>query len=304
MKKIIYEYTDGEILELLGRKERIIDFSSVNDFYKNKTILITGGAGSIGGELVRQVLELPVKAVYAVDFNEYGIFNLQRRISDKRLKAILLNVLDSEIGDIRADILVHASAYKHCPLLEQFKVVAYRNNVDGFYNVLAGSEFDSVTLVSTDKAVNPTSYMGETKRLCEKALIDGLLSHCYDDYSIVRFGNVLQSLGSVVPIFLEQLANGQNLTVTDKKIKRYFMSKKEAVGLILLATAMGDNKIYTLEMGEQVEIYKLAQALIRDTGADVGIDITGLRPAEKMYEELSYGNTEPSFVGGINISSE
>lgn len=304
MKRVIYEYTDAEILKLLGRKERTIDFSPVEAFYNGQTVLITGGAGSIGRELIRQILELPVKKVYAVDFNEYGIFDLQRRICDKRLEPVLLNVLDPEIGSIWADILIHASAYKHCPLLEQFKSTAYRNNVEGFYNTLTTNEFDSVTLVSTDKAVRPTSYMGETKRMCEKSLLDGSLSHCYDSYSIVRFGNVLQSVGSVVPIFLEQLADGINLTVTDKKIKRFFMSKKEAVGLTLLATAMNGNNIYTLEMGEQIEVYKLASALIKDTGVDVDIDVVGLRPAEKMFEELSYGDVEPSRFSGINISKE
>jgi len=290
MKKKVFQFEDFEILEALGRKERIVDWHRLHGLYDGKRIMVTGGAGSIGSELVKTLLKLDVKSVIAVDFNEYGIFKLMR--VDDRLKPVLFNLrFPPEFDNV--DIVIHASAYKHAPMSELFPFEYYSNNVDGFVNVRGfakkcGAKF---ILVSTDKAINPSSVMGKTKKACEDA---------NDCGHSVRFGNVLQSIGSVVPTFLEQIQEGRKLTITHPEIKRYFMSKKEAVCLILESLEIGGiGDIFALDMGEQIKIVDLAKALFKLTGIDTGIEYIGLRPTEKLEEELYYKDCEKTSIEGI-----
>jgi FlaA1/EpsC-like NDP-sugar epimerase len=290
MERTIFEFTDAEILEVLGRKERALPIEKLKRMYLGKKVLVTGGAGSIGSELVDTLNQLGA-VVFLIDKDEHGVFRMRNKYPD--VGCILGDVLFDMHNLPVVDIIIHASAYKHAPMSEDYKKVYYRNNVEGFECVM---EFAykynlKVILVSSDKAINPTSAMGWSKKYCEEKNTSG---------HSVRFGNVLQSQGSVVPIFLEQLSRGENLTITDPKIKRYFMSKKEAVGLILESLEIGGRgDIFALDMGEQIKIVDLASALMKLTGVTVDIDFVGLRPTEKLEEQLYYKDCSKTLIDGI-----
>lgn len=297
MKKL----TDDQILAMIGRVRKHVDYNILNKFYKGKKVLVTGGAGSIGSELVKLLLELETKQVIAFDFNEFAIFRLPehpklvKKIGDVKTRA-LFNVLKV----FGPDVVVHASAYKHVPLMQSNPLEAFNNNVFGCSNTIElCSRFgvESFVLVSTDKAVKTTNVMGATKRLCEI-----LLENSDSDMTLnaVRFGNVIRSRGSAINTFISQIENGEDVTVTHSKVKRYFMSKQEAVELILQSAIETVNKsIYLLDMGMPIKIVDLAQALIKELGSNSKIKFIGLRNGEKMFEELTFDPTSMVNVGNM-----
>lgn len=293
IKNPVKEYSDDEILRLLGREPVYRDLKEVRSFYRGKTIVVTGGAGSIGTELVKLVITLGVKRVVVFDRWENGIFHLQQSLNSPLVTYIIGDVKTKKIDKIlhqyRPEIIIHASAYKHVPLMQDNPIEAFNNNVWGAINTMESAirnDCENFVLVSTDKAVNPTNVMGATKRICEIIMqnVNGNTK-----FNVVRFGNVIQSNGSVVPTFLRQIEQGQDLTVTHKNITRYFMTKREASELILLSSTIAKSgEIFLLDMGDPIKIYDLAQRLVEDNNSDSRIVITGLRKGEKMFEELSY----------------
>lgn len=290
--------------DLLGREKVSIDWSNVAQRVQGKSILITGGGGSIGSELARQLAKLNIKSLCIVDHSEYNLYQIDRELNngnnDLVVKSLLLNVTDKAhlfqvFSKVKPDIVFHAAAYKHVPLLEKMPCEGFINNVVGTKNVVdTCSQFniERMVLVSTDKAVNPYSIMGATKRIAE--------SYCQyknnqsdTDFIIVRFGNVLGSAGSVVPLFKEQIAQGGPITVTHKEMTRYFMTIKEACQLIVQSMALGSSgDIHVLDMGKPVSIMSLANRMIslsgKIPGVDIKVELTGLRAGEKMHEQLYY----------------
>lgn len=294
-----------DIEELLFRKPHVISDERTNKYYKDKVVLITGGGGSIGSELCRQVAKMHPKKIIILDIYENGAYNLQQE-----LKIIYGNSLDLQIeicsitnrNALRTvferhhpQIIINASAHKHVPLMEHNCIEAIYNNVFGTLNLVElceEYEVERFILISTDKAVNPTNVMGATKRMCE--MIVQCASHYGKvKYSATRFGNVLGSAGSVIPLFKRQIASGGPVTLTDKRITRYFMTIPEASQLVLQSGAIANNgELFVLDMGQPIKILDLAENMIRLSGVK-GIKIieTGLRPGEKLYEEL-LTNTE------------
>ncbi len=294
---------DVEITDLLGRKEIKIDTDRLRDYYQNKTILVTGGGGSIGSELCRQLAGLNPEKLIIVDIYENNAYEIQNELMRKypalNLKTLIASVRDEEKLDCifnteRPDIVFHAAAHKHVPLMETSPHEAVKNNVFGTLNVVKACDkyqVERMLLISTDKAVNPTNVMGATKRICEMIIQAYNRISTHTDYVAVRFGNVLGSNGSVIPLFKRQIEEGGPLTVTHKDITRFFMTIPEAVQLVLTACSMAKGgEIFVLDMGEPVKIYDLAENLIRLSGyepnVDIQIKVTGLRPGEKLYEEL------------------
>lgn len=289
-----------QIEDLLFRKPIVMQADKVKDYYRNKVILVTGGAGSIGSELCRQLASYGPKTLIVLDIYENTAYELQQE-----LKMLYGNKLDFhvEICSItnkeglrrtfekyRPQIIINAAAHKHVPLMEDDAQEAIENNVFGCKNLIdLTEEFRSqrFMMVSTDKAVNPTNVMGATKRLCEMLVLSASRSG-KAIYSCTRFGNVLGSAGSVIPLFKRQIANGGPVTITDKRITRYFMTIPEASQLVLQSGQMAKNgELFVLDMGQPVKIYDLAQNMIRLSGAtNVEIVEIGLRPGEKLYEEL------------------
>jgi FlaA1/EpsC-like NDP-sugar epimerase len=298
----IGEFRDVRLEDLLGRNPVEIDLESVSRHIAGRIVLVTGAAGSIGSELCRQILEFRPAKLICLDQSETGIFYLQLELAHhKNGTAEVFCVADiSDRYRIRhlfqehhPQIVFHAAAYKHVPVMEMNVQEAVKNNVFAFMNLLEIAEesrCESFVLISSDKAVNPTSVMGATKRL------DELIHSCRPTNSMrcvsVRFGNVLGSNGSVVPVLQEQLRTGQPLTITHPDIKRFFMTTREAVSLVLEAFAIGDHgDILVLDMGEPVRILDLARTLIHLSGKseeEVNIRFTGLRKGEKLWEELFY----------------
>lgn len=293
---------DVQVEDLLGRE--VIEISSTaSQLVKGKTIMVTGGGGSIGSELCRQIAASNPKKLVIVDIYENNAYAIQqeliRKYGDKLdLEVQIASVRDSKKVDLlfahyRPNIVFHAAAHKHVPLMETSPEEAVKNNVFGTYNVALSAEkygADRFVLISTDKAVNPTNVMGATKRICEM-IIQSIAKNSKTSFCAVRFGNVLGSNGSVLPLFKEQIASGGPLTVTDPNIIRYFMTIPEAVSLVLQAASMGGaGNIYVLDMGAPVRILDLAENLIKLAGfipyRDIDIVFTGLRPGEKLYEEL------------------
>ena len=310
MKEILYSnkplkintFKDVEIEDLLGRDPIRLENEDIANFIKDKIVLVTGGGGSIGSELCRQIASFGARELLMVDIYENTLYETELEIRKKypelNLTAIIASVRDNKrISEIfekyKPEIVFHAAAHKHVPLMETSPIEAIKNNVFGTYNVArAANNFDveKFILVSTYKAVNPTSVMGATKRICEM-IIQMQNSKSKTNYVAVRFGNVLGSHGSVIPIFKKQIAQGGPVTVTHKDITRYFMTIPEAVGLILQAITFAEGgEIFVLDMGEPVKIYDLAEKMVRLSGyepnVDMPIKITGLRPGEKLYEEL------------------
>lgn len=294
----IDDVTDVDVLDLVGRKPVKHDLDAAREFMRGKTVLVTGTAGSIGSRLVAQLTLLEPAAVVCVDRWENGMFALQRtldgadgieyRIADITNEPLLGRI----IGDARPDVIYHAAAYKHVPLMQDNPHEAIRNNLGGTLAVLDAAlahGVGHVVYVSTDKAVNPVNVMGATKRLGELALEALTQRDTSTRFNAVRFGNVIESNGSVMGIFREQIARGLPLTVTHPDVTRYFMTIDEASQLIIQTTLLGRHgELFVLDMGEPVKIIDLAQSLIRATRPGLSIDIVGLRPGEKMYEELSY----------------
>ena len=295
---------DIKIEELLGRDEFKVRQELIDVSVKDKVVMVTGGAGSIGSELCRQVLNFGCRHLIIFDQHENGMFFLNQEFVKKydtsRYTLVMGTVRErdklSEVMErYRPDIIFHAAAYKHVPMMEISATEAIKNNVFGTLNVIECAEKAGVkkfVLISTDKAVNPTNIMGASKRIAEM-LIETRGKTGKMKMAAVRFGNVLGSNGSVIPIFLQQIKEGGPITLTDRNIKRYFMSIPEAVRLVLQTGAFADSgEIFVLDMGEPVYIYDLACDLIRINGLvpeqDIQIKVTGLRPGEKMFEELRY----------------
>lgn len=300
----VTQIRDVSLEDLLGREPAHIDLASVGREITGRKVLVTGAAGSIGSELCRQILEYKPSQLACVDQSENGLFFLDRTLSPgkngSQLSLHVGDVAEQEsmrilFSQYQPEIIFHAAAYKHVPMMEANVHEAVRNNVFGLLNLVNIADevgCRSFVMISSDKAVNPTNIMGATKRICELILSskppNGM--RCVS----VRFGNVLGSSGSVVPLFREQLEKNEPLTITDPEIKRFFMTTREAVALVLQASAIGEHgDILVLDMGEPVRILDLARSLIRLSGKsedDVQIRFTGLRPGEKFDEELFYGS--------------
>ena len=293
-----------EIADLLGRKALdVIDKNTAN-FYKDKVVLVTGGGGSIGSELCRQVAKMNPKQIIILDIYENCAYDIQQELKMKYGKDFNLQVeiisitnrpaMERVFAKYHPNIVVMAAAHKHVPLMEHNVVEAVENNVFGTLNTVELAEkygVDRVHMVSTDKAVNPTSVMGATKRICEMIVQAHSTKEQHTTFSATRFGNVLGSAGSVIPLFKKQIENGGPITLTDYRIIRYFMTIPEASQLVLQSASMAKNgELFVLDMGEPVKIYDLAKNMIRLSGLEPDVDIEikeiGLRPGEKLYEEL------------------
>lgn len=301
----VSQLKDVEIEDLLGRDPIKVDWNQIASYVKNKTIMITGGGGSIGSELCRQVAKNNPKQLIIVDIYENNAYDIQMELKEKYPSLDLIvriasvrdqHKIDCLFAEFKPDVVYHAAAHKHVPLMEDSPNEAIKNNVFGTLNVARAASKYGVSrfvLISTDKAVNPTNIMGATKRMCEM-IIQASNRHSKTEYTAVRFGNVLGSNGSVIPLFKKQIAKGGPVTVTDKEIIRYFMTIPEAVSLVIQAGIYAKGgEIFVLDMGKPVKIDDLARNLIKLSGYTPDVDIpivyTGLRPGEKLYEELLMG---------------
>lgn len=290
------------IEDLLGRDTIDIDLESVGQYVRNKRILVTGGGGSIGSELCRQIASHNPKLLIIFDIYENNAYDIQQELVRKypnlKLEVLIGSVrntsrIESVMEYYRPDVVFHAAAHKHVPLMEDSPNEAIKNNVFGTYKTARAADKFGVkkfVLISTDKAVNPTNIMGASKRLCEM-IVQTFSKYSRTEYVIVRFGNVLGSNGSVIPLFKKQMEEGGPVTVTHPDVIRYFMTIPEAVSLVLQAGAYAHGgEIFVLDMGEPVKIADLAKNLIRLSGYTLGVNMeikyTGLRPGEKLYEEL------------------
>ena len=288
--------------DFLGRKEIVVNINEISSSLKDKKIIVTGGGGSIGSELCRQIAKCKPKELIIFDIYENNAYEIEqeliRNYPHLNLRTIIGSVrdydrLENVFKEYKPEYVFHAAAHKHVPLMENSPNEAIKNNCLGTLNTVKISDKYKVkkfVLISSDKAVRPTNVMGATKRICEM-IIQAYDKKSKTDYVAVRFGNVLGSNGSVIPLFLKQIENGGPVTVTHKNITRYFMTIPEAVSLILQAFCYAEGgEIFVLDMGEPVKIYDLAKKLIRYKGyepnIDIPIKITGLRPGEKLYEEL------------------
>lgn len=298
----VSQLRDVEIGDLLGREQIKVNLNEILGYVQNKVVLVTGGGGSIGSEICRQLAGHGVKQLIIVDIYENNIYEIQQELKRKYpeldLVALIASVrnthrIDEIMGKYRPNVVYHAAAHKHVPLMEDSPNEAIKNNVFGTYKTASAAGKHGVerfVLISTDKAVNPTNIMGASKRMCEM-IVQTLDKFYPTEFVAVRFGNVLGSNGSVIPLFKKQIAEGGPVTVTHPDIIRYFMTIPEAVSLVLQAGAYAKGgEIFVLDMGEPVKIADLAKNLIRFSGFKVGEDIeikyTGLRPGEKLYEEL------------------
>lgn len=300
-KRMLREF---DIDELLFRQPIVVNNEFVADYYKGKVILITGGGGSIGSELCRQLAKMQPKQIVALDIYENGVYDLQQELrlrygDELDFKAEIANICCERsmrriMEEYHPQIVVHAAAHKHVPLMEKNCIEAVENNVFGTLNVIKMCEkygAQRFMMVSTDKAVNPTNIMGATKRMCEIIARAHSASGSSVVFSDTRFGNVLGSAGSVVPLFKRQIANGGPITLTDKRVIRYFMTIPEASQLVLHSGAIAKNgELFVLDMGQPIKIYDLAVNMIKLSGLepfrDIDIIETGLRLGEKLYEEL------------------
>ncbi|MDD6528174.1 MAG: nucleoside-diphosphate sugar epimerase/dehydratase [Oscillospiraceae bacterium] len=313
----IYQLANGEVdiqkirkvdvEDLLGRDSIRINLDEISGYIKNKTVLVTGGGGSIGSELCRQISKYEPKELIIFDIYENNAYQIQQELRrsypDLNLTVLIGSVRDRErVNDLfakyRPNLVFHAAAHKHVPLMEDSPAEAIKNNVFGTFNVAtAASEYgaEKMVLISTDKAVNPTNVMGASKRMCE-LIIEMMNDNSDTEFVAVRFGNVLGSNGSVIPLFKKQIEHGGPVTVTHKDIIRYFMTIPEAVSLVLQAGSYAKGgEIFVLDMGDPVRIDDLARNMIKLSGfepdVDIKVEYTGLRPGEKLFEELLL-NTE------------
>ena len=292
-----------EIEDLLGRQPVTLDNPRIAAFIRGKAVLVTGGGGSIGSELCRQIAQYQPALLVIVDIAENTTYELQNDLLYRYGGALPMRVEIASVRDkkrleqifvaYRPQVVFHAAAHKHVPLMESSPAEAVKNNVFGTYNAALTARTygaEKFVLISTDKAVNPTNVMGATKYLCEQVL-QGLRQEGGTEFAAVRFGNVLGSSGSVIPLFKKQIARGGPVTITDKRIVRYFMTISEAVQLVLEAGSFAHSgEVFVLDMGEPVRILELAEKMIRLSGCtpytDIEIREVGLRPGEKLYEEL------------------
>lgn len=308
----IYQLVNGDVSiaklknvdvnDLLGREPVQVDLTSIMNYVAGKTVMVTGAGGSIGSELCRQIAEHNPKLLLLIDIYENTTYDIQNELRanfpDLNLVVLIASVrntkrMDRIIGTYRPDIIYHAAAHKHVPLMEDSPNEAVKNNVLGTWKVVEAADKWKVkrfVMISTDKAVNPTNIMGATKRICEM-IIQMYNKHSGTEFVAVRFGNVLGSNGSVIPLFQKQIAAGGPVTVTHPEIIRYFMTIPEAVSLVLQAGAYAKGgEIFILDMGDPVKIADLAKNLIllsgHKPGEDIKIEFTGLRPGEKLYEEM------------------
>ncbi|AWI06863.1 polysaccharide biosynthesis protein [Clostridium drakei] len=298
----ISKLRDVNIEDLLGRDEVKLNNENINKYIKDKTILVTGGGGSIGSELCRQIARFNPKKLLILDIYENNVYDVQMELnynhSDLQKEVIIASIRDKKRMDkifnkYKPDVVFHAAAHKHVPLMEENPSEAIKNNVIGTYNILKCCDEFKVkkfVQISTDKAVNPTNIMGATKRFCE-IMVQAFDRASETEYVAVRFGNVLGSNGSVIPLFKKQIAHGGPVTVTHPEINRFFMTIPEAAQLVIQAGAIAKGgEIFVLDMGQPVKIVDLARDLITLSGykpdVDIKIEYTGLRPGEKLYEEL------------------
>lgn len=297
-----HQTRDVDINDLLGREPINIDLKRVMSYVNDKTILVTGGGGSIGSELCRQIAAQDPKRLIIFDIYENNAYDIQNELKHDHPKLEVVTLigsvrdssrLDMVLEKYKPDIIYHAAAHKHVPLMEDSPNEAIKNNVLGTYKLVRAADKHKVkrfVMISTDKAVNPTNIMGATKRICEM-IVQDFNTHSECEFVAVRFGNVLGSNGSVIPLFKKQIENGGPVTVTHPEIIRYFMTIPEAVSLVLQAGADAKGgEIFVLDMGKPVKIVDLAKNLIKLMGhvpdGDIKIEYTGLRPGEKLYEEL------------------
>ncbi|MGN0144912.1 MAG: polysaccharide biosynthesis protein [Clostridium sp.] len=293
---------DVDVEDLLGRDPIQLDNKGIEDYIKGKTILVTGAGGSIGSELCRQIAVFRPERLVLFDIYENSVYDIQNELKedfpDMNMSVLIGSIRDrNRLHEVftkyKIDVVFHAAAHKHVPLMEDSPKEAIKNNVFGTLNLALEASEANVSrfvMISTDKAVNPTNIMGATKRLCEM-IVQAMDKQSKTEFVAVRFGNVLGSNGSVIPLFKRQIAHGGPVTVTHKKIIRYFMLIPEAAQLVLQAGAFAKGgEIFVLDMGKPVKIYDLACDLIRLSGLepnrDIKIVFTGLRPGEKLYEEL------------------
>ena len=299
---------DFDVEELLFRKEQEVITDETIAYYKDKVILVTGGGGSIGSEIARQLANMEPRQLVLLDIYENGVYDIQQELRIQYGNKLDLQIeicsitnkqaLEKVFARYKPNIVIMAAAHKHVPLMEHNVIEAVDNNVFGtLYTVELSEKYnvDRVHMVSTDKAVNPTNVMGATKRMCEMICMTHAAIKQHTTFSATRFGNVLGSAGSVIPLFKKQIANGGPITLTDKRIIRYFMTIPEASQLVLHSAAIAKNgELMVLDMGQPVKIYELAVNMIELAGLQVGKDIeiieTGLRPGEKLYEELLVKN--------------
>lgn len=301
---LISQAKEIKIEDLLGRKPIEFNKEEIRSFIAGKVCMVTGGGGSIGSELVRQIAKYSPKQVVIVDIYENNAYDIQQELlleygSSLNLVTLISSVrdydkMDAIFKEYRPQLVFHAAAHKHVPLMETVPEEAVKNNIFGTFNMATLSEFygvDKFVMISTDKAVNPTNVMGATKRACEMIIQYKAQTSTHTEFVTTRFGNVLGSNGSVIPLFRRQIESGSPVTVTHPDIIRYFMTIPEAVSLVLEAGAMAKGgEIFVLDMGAPVKITTLAENLIRMYGKvpykDVKIVFTGLRPGEKLFEEL------------------
>lgn len=293
----VSDLTDVDVLQLVGREPVKHDLLDAQEMVRGRRVLVTGAAGSIGSRLVEHLLDLGVESAVALDWSETGLFHLGARLQNDRLRTVIADVKNSArlqriFEAHRPELVFHAAAFKHVPLMEENPTEAVANNALGAENVLrqairAGASH--AVYVSTDKAVRPANVMGATKRLGELLLRDLARDSGDTKLTAVRFGNVLQSNGSVMETFRQQIERGGPLTVTHPDVTRFFMTIDEAAQLIIQSALLGANgDICVLDMGEPVRIMELAESLIKATAPHVRIEVTALRPGEKLYEELTY----------------
>jgi FlaA1/EpsC-like NDP-sugar epimerase len=331
-KASVEDLREIDIEDLLGREPVAPDPELMRLCITRKSVLVTGAGGSIGSELCRQILQLTPTTLVLVDNSEFALYQIERelremaslegRFSQIQIVALLASIEDKKrltaaMRSFSTDTVYHAAAYKHVPTVEANPVIAVRNNVfdtKSLVETAVQASVNAFIMVSTDKAVRPRSVMGATKNLAEQLvrIIDQQTKGTR--FSIVRFGNVIGSSGSVVPLFREQIAKGGPVTVTDEHIERYFMTIPEAAQLVIQAGAMGSGgEQYVLDMGESVKVFELARRMIRlsglhvadeeNPGGDIEIRITGLRPGEKMYEE-TYQSENVVFTSHPRINKE
>jgi FlaA1/EpsC-like NDP-sugar epimerase len=301
-KVTVNELREVLIEDLLGREKVKLDWALIKSGIYEKKVMVTGGGGSIGSELCRQIILLAPAELIIIDHSEFNLYRVEQTLKDLNLniKFVLGNLCDKSlvdniVGHYKPDIIFHAAAYKHVPILERQPREGVRNNILGTKNIADAADrnnCEKFVLISTDKAVNPTNILGATKRVAEM-YAEIMNSRSNTNFTTVRFGNVLDSEGSVVPLFREQIKKGGPITVTDKDVTRFFMTIPEACQLIMQTSSMGEGgEIYVLDMGAPVKVNMLAEQMIKLSGLipnkDIDIVFTGLRPGEKMYEELFY----------------
>ena len=297
-----------DVFDLLSRPQALLDRNAMKKFINNKKILVSGAGGTIGSELVEQIINYEPKEIILLDNSEFLLYKIEKRIEEKKknikINSVLADIkdkkrIDNIFNESRPEIIFHAAALKHVPIVEKNPLEGILTNILGSINIAESCKkygAAEMVLISTDKAVNPFSVMGVTKRISEK-YCQSMSGTSKTNFKIVRFGNVLGSTGSVVPLFQKQLERGGPLTVTHPKMKRYFMTVREAVELVIQSATLDNNKkgeIYVLEMGQPIAITEIAEQLIRlawlRPNKDILITYTGLRPGEKIQEELHYKN--------------